>query len=251
MRILRIPLPTIKKLHVSSRNHYHSQLLSSNPLAQFAKMLLLLLRQLPLRIRNDSQDERIVIAQESIPLPLIRARALARLLQESLVLGPQAPQRVGDGLVVARVLAHGQDAVEELGEALRERVRGGGQLRGVTGAGKGELGGGGARGHGGHELPDGLGMGVHGELEARPEEHVQAVEVGLGGGDLAALELEGEGLVQAHAQQDAEAVEARGDEVRCQRATEGESGFEDGGAAAGHLRVCVCVEELGEEGVLG
>ena len=56
-------------------------------------------------------------------------------------------------------------------------------------------------------------MCVHGDLEARPEGHVEAVEVGFCDGDFAALELEGEGLVQADTEEDAETVVARADEV--------------------------------------
>ena len=54
-------------------------------------------------------------------------------------------------------------------------------------------------------------MSVHGELEAGPEEHIGGVDVGVRDGDLAALEGEGEGLVEADAEEDAEAVVAGGD----------------------------------------
>ena len=49
-------------------------------------------------------------------------------------------------------------------------------------------------------------MGVHGELETWPEEHVRAVDVAIRDGGFAALEFEGEVLVQAHAEEEAETV---------------------------------------------
>ena len=49
-------------------------------------------------------------------------------------------------------------------------------------------------------------MDVHGELEARPKQHVCAVDVAIRDRDLSALELKSETLVQANAKEDTEAV---------------------------------------------
>ena len=51
-------------------------------------------------------------------------------------------------------------------------------------------------------------MGIHGYLQAWPEEHVDAVEIGFCDRDFATLQLEGEGLREAHAEEDTQAVEA-------------------------------------------
>ena len=75
-----------------------------------------------------------------------------------------------------------------------------------SGSREGELGGGAAGGYGGGELLDGFRVGVHDDLEAGPEEHVDSVDVGVCDWDFAALELEGEVLVQADAEEDSEAV---------------------------------------------
>ena len=80
-------------------------------------------------------------------------------------------------------------------------------------------------------------MGVHGELEAGPEEHVGGVDVTVRDGGFAALELEGEMLVQAHAQEEAEAVVGGFDEGFGVGGAEGEGWGEDGGEGAGDFVV--------------
>lgn len=75
-------------------------------------------------------------------------------------------------------------------------------------------------------------MGVHGELEAGPEEHVRGVDVAVRNGGFSALELEGEMLVQAHAEEEAEAVVGGLDEGFRVGGAEGEGWGEDGGEGA-------------------
>lgn len=208
--------------------------------------------QPPLTLPDNRQHETIIITQEPLPfLPLPPSRRFTRLHEEGLVFVAQPAEATAHGLIVAGIDARGQDTHQELREALREVVRGGG-LRGRGGLGAGEGGGEfrgrGLRGEGGGEGADGFAVRVHGDLEARPEEHVDAVDVAVKDGDLAALELKGEALVQADAEEDAEAVEGGVDEVLDEGAAKREGGFEDIGEFAGErgegLR-----EEVGEEGV--
>ena len=209
-------------------------------------MLLLLDRQLPAHIADNRQNQTVIVIQEPLALPLVGAKQrLPGFRQERLDLVAQPAQAGHDGLVVAaRVGAERQDAVQQLAEALRDDVRRGG-------GGLGGCGGDGARGEGGREGADGVAVRVHDALQARPEGHGRAVDVAVRGGDAAALQFEGEVLVQADAEEHAQAVVGVGCELAREGLAEGEGGFEDvvevardGGEGEGGA------EKSREEGVL-
>lgn len=151
-------------------------------------MLLLLIRELTRRVTNDGKDKGVIVIQESLGLALVAAICLRLTRQEGLDLGPQAANTRDDGLVVSRLGAQGQEAMEELAEALRRDMRRGGHLGLVRASW--------ARGDGVGQMADGLAVTVHDDLEARPEEHVGAVDVGVDGGDFSALQLKGLVLIE-------------------------------------------------------
>lgn len=94
-------------------------------------------------------------------------------------------------------------------------------------------------------------MAVHGQLEAGPEQHVRAVDVALRDGGFLALQLEGEMLVQAHAEEEAEAVVGGVGEVFGEGCAEGEGRGEDGGEGGGDAGDVRGGEEGCDEGVFG
>lgn len=62
------------------------------------------------------------------------------------------------------------------------------------------------RGQSGGGAANGFSVHIHCELEAGPQEHACAVDIGVYGRAFATLEFKGEVLGQPHAEKDAEAV---------------------------------------------
>lgn len=90
---------------------------------QRLKVMFLLLRQLALRVRNDRQDQSIIVAQEPFALLRIRAGTFASFDEKRFVLVPESSQTARYGLVVASFVADGENAVEKLAESLRKIMR--------------------------------------------------------------------------------------------------------------------------------
>ena len=91
---------------------------------------------------------------------------------------------------------------------------------------------------------------VHDLLEAWPEEYVGVVNVVVHDGEFAVLELEGEVLIQTHADEDAETVGCVLDELLREVVTEVEGGLENVEGLARDLLVGGCSENLGGDRVL-
>jgi hypothetical protein len=104
--------------------HIHARRLSIHrqSILQLSKVPLELVRRLALCICHNRGDQRIVVVHESVSLPRF-GNALALLDQESVVLPPQPAETARDRLVIASLAAQGQDALEEVGEALCQWVR--------------------------------------------------------------------------------------------------------------------------------
>lgn len=88
---------------------------------ELSKMPLELLRHLALRIRHNRADERVIIVQEPVSLPSLR-NTLTLLDKECLVFFSQPAETAANGLVVSSFAAQRQNALQEVGKSLRERM---------------------------------------------------------------------------------------------------------------------------------
>lgn len=167
-------------------------------------MLLLLFRQLSIRVTNDGEDEGVIVIQETAALARIRAVCLGLTGQEGLDLGAQALQASNNRLIIAGVGTEDEETLEELAEALCGNVRGSRHLGLLGSASR-------LSGHGIGQGADGFAVAVHDDLEPGPKEHGGCVDVAIARGDLAALHLESEMLVEADAHQQAKCVVGVGD----------------------------------------
>ncbi len=92
-------------------------------------------------------------------------------------------------------------------------------------------------------------MQVHDDLEARPQEHVRGIRIGVQAGDLAPLQLKSKGLVQSDAQQHAETVGVPVNEVLGELPPQIERGLENVRKFPRHVLEGVRREEVRQEGV--
>ena len=82
-------------------------------------------RKPPVHIRDNRADKAVVVAKEPLPLPLL-PNTLAQPGQIGFEVAAQATHAVRDRLVITSLGAQGQDALQQTGEFLGERVRGSG-----------------------------------------------------------------------------------------------------------------------------
>ena len=94
-------------------------------------------------------------------------------------------------------------------------------------------------------------MVVHSELEARPQQHVRAIDVAVCDGNLTALQLERKMLIQTYTDEDSKTVIGGLDKFFRERLAKGKGRVENRSELTRNLMEGVIREERGQKRVFG